>query len=180
MYGLAPDIEPTKKVKHMMRTSFAILLVIAGTLACDADNTNRLTFTAAGYSIAPLEAAPGDGTYQSLMMFLPASNGFAPNVNVQIQHFPGTVEDYAKLTLNQFKDAKLKLIEKKAAGKSAVSFEYQGEMQARPLHWYAIALKSGNKIYLVTATDLESNWKNSAAQLKRCVNSFQLDSKGPL
>jgi hypothetical protein len=146
-------------------------------LADAADSTNRLHFPASGFSISPLDVAPGEGTYQTLMMFLPASGRFAANVNVQIQPYEGTIEDYTKLTLEQLKEAKLKLVEKKAVGNSAAVFEYSGEMQGSTLHWYARAVKSGNKVYLITATDTASNWEKEAARLKNCVDSFRLEGE---
>jgi len=42
---------------------------------------------------------------QALMMFLPVTDGFAANVNVQIQPYAGTIEDYTALSLQQFKSA---------------------------------------------------------------------------
>jgi len=160
---------------NMIRTSITILLATL-TIAAAADSTNRLHFPAAGFSVAALDAGSDDATYQTLMMFLPVKDGFAPNVNVQIQQpYEGTIEDYTKLTLEQFKEAKLKVLEKKALGKSAAIFEYTGEMQGHALHWYARAVKAGNKIYLITATDAAANWQKDADQLKACVDSFRVE-----
>jgi hypothetical protein len=162
----------------MIKTSFAILLATL-TIAVAADSTNRLHFPAAGFSVAALDAAPGEATCQTLMMFLPVKDGFAPNVNVQIQQpYEGTIEDYTKLTLGQFKEAKLKVLDRKPLGKSAALFEYTGEMQGHPLHWYARAVKSGNKIYLITATDTAANWQKDADQLRACVDSFRVEGDG--
>jgi PsbP len=126
-----------------------------------------------------LDAAPGDATCQTLMMLLPVKDGFAPNVNVQIQQpYEGTIEDYTKLTLEQFKEAKLKVLGKKTLSKSAAVYEYTGEMQGHDLHWYAQAVKSGNKIYLITATDSAANWHKNADKLKACVDSFRVEGEG--
>jgi len=162
----------------MIRSLFALLLATV-TVAAAADSTNRLHFPAAGFSVAALDGVPGEATYQTLMMFLPAKEGFAPNVNVQIQQpYLGTIEDYSELTLEQFKEAKMKVLEKKTVGKSTAIFEYTGEMQGHTLHWYARAVKSGSKVYLITATDSAANWTKDAAQLKACVDSFRVDSEG--
>ena len=54
-----------------------------------------------------------------------------------------SIEEYAALTLKQFKDNKAKLIEQKKVGDSVFVFEYAGELQGQSLHWYARAEKSG-------------------------------------
>ena len=40
------------------------------------------------------------------------------------------------------------------------------------LHWYARAIKLENKIYLVTATSLQTNWDENKTELIKSVNSF--------
>lgn len=151
--------------------AFAMLLGSATV----AESTNRLSFPLAGFTIAPLDTSPGESTQQSLMMFLPATDGFAANVNVQIQTYSGTIDDYVALTLKQFKGMGIKLLEQKGPAKSVVVFEYTGEIQGRTLHWYVRAEKSGSKVYLVTATATPSQWNSEAARLKSCVDSFRCE-----
>ena len=161
-----------------MKTKQIFILFLA-TLALSlpaADSTNRLRFRVAGFSIAPLESSPGDNAYQALMMFLPATARFAANVNVQIQHYEGTIEEYTKLTLKQFEDAGIKVIEQKQTGKSAVIFEYSGKIEGRSLHWYARAEKTGTHVYLTTATATQEDWPKQAGQLKTCVDSFRCEN----
>ena len=112
------------------------------------------------------------------MMFLPATEGFAPNLNVQIQPYAGSIEDYVKLSLEQFKSAGLKVVQQKSLTKSVAIFEYTGETQGKSLHWYARAEKSGASVYLVTATALAQQWDNNEARLKSCVDSFHCDAGG--
>src|SRR6476469_6665409 len=128
-----------------------IVILLLATLALSlsaADSTNRLAFAVAGFSITPLTVPPGKTICQPLIMALPASGNFAGNVNVQIQPYSGTIGEYTALTLKQFKDAEIKVIEQKKAGTTAVVFEYNGEMQGRSLHWYARAEKAGGHVYL--------------------------------
>jgi hypothetical protein len=132
-------------------TIFLSLVTLALALPA-AEGTNSLYFPASGFSIAPLGASSGEKTVQILMMFLPATNNFAGNVNVQIQPYGATLEEYVRLTLDQCKDAGLKVIAQNKAGKSAVVFEYSGAPQGRALHWYARAEKTPGHVYLVTAT----------------------------
>jgi hypothetical protein len=160
----------TKKL--LLVSSFAILIASASA----AESTNRLHFPQAGFTIAPLESPPGESSQQALMMFLPASDGFAANVNVQIQPYTGTLEDYVTLSLQQFKSAGLRVVQQKSPAKSVAVFEYTGETQGKSFHWYARAEKSGSSVYLVTATATPQQWSKDAARLKSCVDSFRCDT----
>jgi len=153
-----------------------LFLVSFPLLLSAAESTNRLRFPLSGFSIAPLEVAPGQITCQPLTMSLPATSNFAGNVNVQIQPYSGTIDEYMTLTLKQFKDAGIKLIEQKKAGRLGVVFEYSGELQGQSLHWYARAEKAARYVYLATATAAEQDWPKQASQLKNCVDSFRCES----
>jgi hypothetical protein len=163
-----------------MKTKPALILFLT-TLALSlsaADSTNRLRFPIAGFSIVPLETPPGNTGCQAIMMFLPATASFAPNVNVQIQPYLGTIEEYTKLTLKQFEDAGIKLIEQRKEGKSVVFFEYSGKLQGRSLHWYARAEKVADHVYLATATATQEDWPKESAALRTCVDSLRCESGG--
>ena len=110
---------------------------------------------------------------QPLIMFLPASEGFAPNVNVQVQQYPNILKEYSDLSIKQFKQANLKILRNKQT-KTYVIFEYSGIMQGRKLHWYAVAYKKGDNVFLITATSTESQWKTHSKTLVSCVKSFKL------
>src|SRR5262249_44503147 len=91
-----------------------ILSVIASFLlladfANGAEATNRMHFPVSGFSIAPLEAPLEKAPQQSIMMFLPVKDGFAANVNVQIQPYDGSIKDYSALSLKQFSSAGFKV-----------------------------------------------------------------------
>ncbi|HEV7926207.1 MAG TPA: hypothetical protein VGR14_12675 [Verrucomicrobiae bacterium] len=160
----------------MKKLLYVLSFVLAVAFASDGQTTNQLHFSKSGFTIAPLDEPPGQSPQQVLMMFLPATKSFAPNVNVQIQPYAGTIEDYVTLSLEQFKSMGLKLSSQKAVGKSAVTLEYTGEMKGKPLHWYARAEKSGDKIYVATATASEEQWGTVATQLKTCVDSFRCEN----
>lgn len=130
-----------------------------------------MNFKEAGFSIKPLDGKPGSAGSQTLMMRLPAVNGFSGNVNVQIQPYPGTMEDYLKLSEAQFSQMGLKLISKSLNG-NELYIEYSGFMQGNNLHFYAKAIKVNGLFYLATATDLESQWASSSTKLKSVIDSF--------
>ncbi len=142
--------------------------------AGEGDKPAPLVFKNHGFSIAPLDET-GKGAQQVLMMFLPASDGFAPNVNVQAQEYADTMEAYVALSKSQVEQMKLKVISDKLAD-GVATMEYSGEVSGRQLHWYVRAAKKGGTVYLVTATALESQWKNTSAKLKACVDSFQFQT----
>ena len=144
-----------------------------------AEATNRLHFATSGFSIAPLEAPRGQVTQQVLVMFMPTAGDLTANVNVQIQPYDGSLDDYLKLSLKQFESANLRMVQQSRTKDSGAVFEYQGEIQNRRLHWYAKAQKSNGRVYLVTATALEEHWAEVAPSLKNCVDSFSCDSAGP-
>ena len=154
---------------------FVALSLILAARAPAAESTNLLRFPVGRFSIAPLEGTPGESIQQPLIMCLPAKQGFAANVNVQVQPFGGGLEEYKDITMKQFKDRDLKVITAKLVGNSELLLEYSGQFQAHELHWYARALKSGEHVYLVTATGLEDQWAEQGTQLKHCVDSFKCE-----
>ena len=139
---------------------------------------DKLVFPNNGFAIAPLDQ-PGEGANQVLFMFLPASAGFAPNVNVQTQKYAGTIEEYAAVSKKQFEDGQLKIISTAKPDKATAVFEYSGQMEGKALHWYARAALRNGAIYLITATALEDQWKDASAKLKSCVDSFELIDSRP-
>lgn len=149
-----------------------ILLVVVNLLASFA-YAETLEFPKLGFSIDGLDSAPTGAMVQPIQMFLPPMNGFAPNVNVQIQAYNGTIKQYRELSEGQFKQFNFTLLSIKETGNS-LSLEYKGAMQGLNLHWYAKAFKKGNYVYLVTATGTQADWEINKEKLISSVNSFQL------
>jgi hypothetical protein len=114
-----------------------------------------------------------EGSLMPLAMALTPKDGFASNINVMIQNFEGSIEEYATISEKQFKKINFTVLNKKVNGNSLI-YEYTGEMGGRKLHWYAKGVKRGNKVYLITGTAMEDAWSEEADKLKECVNSFKL------
>ena len=140
-----------------------------------ADSNNRLHFPTAKFSIAPLDSSPGPASHAIMMMTLLPTNNFAGNVNVQIQPYKGTIDEYLSLSLEQFKDNGIVVHAKRNIGKTAVAFDYTGKLQGQALHWYSRAEKSGDHVYLATGTATEKDWTTQGPKLKACVDSFKCD-----
>lgn len=157
-------------MKAAVKITFFLFFV--ANLASAGATVEKLTFKQAGFSIAPLDEQQ-QGPAQALIMFLPASNGFSPNVNVQIQPYPGRIDEYANLSKTQFKQIGFKVLAESKSNHSEVIFEYSGTLQGNNLHWYARAVQKNGTIYLITATATEEQWPKVADKLKECVNSFE-------
>ena len=149
---------------------FAILTLLVATKI----NAGTLVFEQSGYSIKSLDSPPPLAGSQPLQMLLPAVNNFSANVNVQIQPYNGTLSQYKDISDSQFKQYGFKPVLSKINSNS-ITFEYTGLMSGKNLHWYSKAYKQGNFIYLVTATEQESNWLKTKNQLISVVDSFKLN-----
>ncbi len=155
--------------------SLAIAILALGGVA-SAEPGTRLHFPRVGFSIAPLENESSNEPHGPLFMRLPPKDGFSANVNVEIQPFDGTMEGYADISRGQFKNAGFEIVSEKIVD-GQLTFEFKGEVEGNPLHWYAKAVKRKDRILLVTATATEAQWKDVSATLKACVDSFTLDEE---
>lgn len=166
----------------MNRSLIASLLLSTGSLATLAlAPADRIVFTQAGFSIDVLDSVPGTEPFQPLTMMMPASDGFAPNVNVQVQPYPDGLDAYRKLTLEQFQQLGLEVLQDREISATTLVFEYAGKMQGMDLHFYARALHRDGRIHLATGTSLVKQWEKAGPALKACVDSMDLpriDLKG--
>lgn len=127
-----------------------------------------------GFAIEALDAPPSTtAPTTAVMTFLPATDGFAPNINVNIQPYAGTLTSYIAISKDQFKKMNWIIVTEKQHGESEWIVEYAGPMQGTDLHFYARAVSNNGKVYLVTATAKESNWKTVAEVLRKNVDSFK-------
>lgn len=159
----------------MKRCKCVILLVFVCMICFGASTAGKLVFKTTGFSIQPLETEPLGHSYQAMSMLLPPSGGFAPNVNVQVQCFNGTIDMYAQISKKEFASLKMKLIKETKQGEDTIVFEYSGTFQARKLHWYAKAIATGKRVYLATATATEKQWVDVSDTMKACVDSLEVD-----
>ena len=162
-----------------MKTAVATSLLVLAGLAVQPEGSERLRFRINRFSIKPLEGQSASAVHQPLIMMLPPSQCFAPNVNVQIQPYRGSLDDYMVLSKSQFKAAKWTLVKEQKLGEDTVVFEFFGAAQGRPLHWFARAQKRGAKVYLATATATLAQWPKLSRKLIACVTSFKLEAGQP-
>ena len=111
---------------------------------------------------------------QIFQYFLPAVDGFAANVNMQIQPFDGDLDAYAQISEEQFTQLDFEVIDI-SRGDNELVYEYRGAMQGTMFHWYSRVVREGNYYYVVTATSLEERWETERDQLINSVHSFALN-----
>ena len=128
-----------------------------------------------GFSIEALDAPPSTTTATTaLMTFLPVSDGFAPNVNVNIQPYPGSMASYVTMSKDQFKQMNWTVVAEKQNGENEWIVEYTGPMQGNELHFYARAVANNGKVYLVTASSKETQWSSVSSLLRKAVDAFKI------
>ena len=134
-----------------------------------------------GFQIDALDAAPDASSPTTVIQtFLPATDGFAPNINVQVQPYTGTIKDYATTSKSQFEQMKWKVVSDQQPNDSEWNVEYTGSFNGSDLHFYARAVSANGKVYLITATAKESQWATLGDTLLKHVQSFKLTPPAPV
>jgi len=133
-----------------------------------------------GFQIDALDAAPDASSPTTVIQtFLPATDGFAPNINVQVQPYTGTIKDYATTSKSQFEQMKWKVVSDQQPNDTEWNVEYTGSFNGSDLHFYARAVSANGKLYLITATAKESQWATLGDTLLKHVQSFKLTPPAP-
>jgi hypothetical protein len=169
---------PAITLLTMRQLQLLILIAMLPAAVCAADegvlrfDSEGFTIDSTGFQVKSKE--PQTNAYGTLatFLYLPPTQGFAPNVNVLIQDVPATVQQYADLSKEQFKSANLTVLNDHLVGDTEWACEYSGNLQGKDLHFYARALKKGDKIYLITGTATPEQWDSASPKLKGAVDSF--------
>jgi hypothetical protein len=128
-----------------------------------------------GFQMDALDAAPDSSSPTTVIQtFLPATDGFAPNINVQIQPYTGTIKDYATTSKGQFEQMKWKVVSDQQPNDNEWNVEYTGSFHGSDLHFLARAVSANQKVYLITATAKESQWTTVGDTLRKHLESFKL------
>ena len=106
-----------------MKSSLIALASLCALLSPAAANT--IDLPKYGFSIEALDAESGSNAATPLMIFLPGTDGFAPNINVNIQPYPQSMKEYAALSRSQFGEMKWKVITEKMISDTEWMVEYQ-------------------------------------------------------
>ncbi|MGH7150908.1 MAG: DcrB-related protein [Planctomycetota bacterium] len=162
-----------------------LVLLLAATSFSDArgpETSTRYLDAANGYSIEPpaFPKVPTGVSCQTVIFFAPQEEGFAPNVNVQVQPWTKSLEEFLALSRSQFKEYDLTLLseeKRKVSGREAVAFDYEGDMQGRPLRWMALAVADAGRVILVTGTVPKGSFETHEKALRSCLASLQLNGR---
>jgi hypothetical protein len=125
------------------------------------------------FSIIPPKLTQSDDG-RILTFYLKSENGFAPNVNILIRKFNGTMEEYYEKTRFQAKSLNFQII-KSSFENNQSYFEYIGKLDDNQVHFYTKYVKNGEQIYVITATSLDIDWDKKKTELIKSVNSFNLN-----
>jgi hypothetical protein len=163
----------------LLRTILLVsLLPIVGSAQSDSDllrfESQGFSIDAKGFRVKRSDFGTAADQSPTVVLFLTPTGGFAPNVNVLIQDFPSSINDYVTLTKKEFDSAGIKILSENVVSPNEWMVEYEGILSGRSLHWYARAVKNGDKVYLTTATATPEQWNQLSSKLKQCVDSFVL------
>jgi hypothetical protein len=158
----------------MKNISWAICVAAFVSLAfCAKSGAATVELPLYGFQIDASDAAPDASNPTTVIQtFLPVTEGFAPNIIVQIQPYAGTIKEYVTITKKQFEEMKWKVVSDQQSGDNEWNVEYTGTFQGADLHFYARAVSRNGKVYLTTATAKESQWPTVSDTLRKHVESF--------
>lgn len=134
---------------------------------------NAAEFNRYGFSIDELETTIKDENVFALSMSLPAKDGFAPNINVQVQHFREGMEKYMEISRTQFKQMGVKVLDIRIEGDIGY-LEYTNVVQGMDMRFFAKVIKRGDTVYLATATVPEKRWLELSPLMVSRVESLTL------
>lgn len=159
----------------MSRKMFAVLVFIcvaAGVFG--QEEPSILRYSELGFSITPLEVVDDTPQLMVLHSFLPADHGFAPNINVMIQQYDGTLADYKVFSEKQLAQQGWTVLKSKMVTESDLWIEYTGAVDDKEFHWLVRVVQGNGKVYLITATSLKNQYRKYAVQLETSLKSFAL------
>jgi hypothetical protein len=159
-----------------MRKAIAISILVVAVASASLAGEQKNVFVSEDLGISievPISKESEASVQQVAMFFLPSSDGFTANVNIQKQRYSESMEAYDKLSTNQFTNFNWTVLNRRLKNDEVV-YEYKGDMQGKTLHWYARAIRRAQYIYLVTATCLDSRWQKQKIELMKSIDSFKI------
>jgi hypothetical protein len=127
-----------------------------------------------GWRLADLDALVAKEPRNFLVVEFDRSDGFTPNINIQIQKYPGTMKEYVEESHRGFDtlfDKKWSAVSEDQKGEKDYHIEIVGT-KGREFHFYQRAVKQGEKTYLITASALQSQWATLGDKMRRYVDAF--------
>jgi hypothetical protein len=135
----------------------------------------KAEFPKAGFSITPLDAAPGSAASQLIAQFLlPVEGGFAANVNVMVFTGHKDMKGFADITRKEFEQMKATILSEKQPDANTWLIDYTAKQKDTVIRFYARGELKGAHLYLATATCLSDQWEKHGPALKASVDSMKL------
>jgi hypothetical protein len=141
--------------------------------------TGQLVDEQFGFSLElpALGAANGQPVVTRAMILGPASDGFAPNLNVQVQYDATDVEAYVAVTRAQLAELGVKLAEPTkllVSGLPAVLLAYQGDLGSGVLSHQALAVVGRDRVWLATCSMTPAQAKQLAEACRQSLLSLRI------
>ena len=127
-----------------------------------------------GWRLADLDAVIAKEPNKVLHVESDRSDGFTPNIVIQIQQFPGTMKEYIEVSNKGWDalfDKKWSMVSETQKGEKEGFMELVGT-KGREFHFYGRAVKQDQKVYIIMATALQSQWATVGDKMRRYVDAF--------
>lgn len=162
-------------------------LVAGAARAAQPEEGRRHTEKAGGFSFVPpdgwtVREFPG---LKNKIVVGPARDGFAPNINVVEEAFPGTADAYIKATIPTLKQV-FKEVRIEASGPFETKSGLKGgrivaehRQNDKLLRQTFYCFGDGKTMHVVTCSALAEGGKDFDPVFERAMKSFRLEAKGP-
>lgn len=164
-------------MKEMFAAGLGCVALLAGGLA-SAESPANYRDPVYGFTLSTPVFAEGasNTTTTAVISMGAASDGFAPNVNVQVQRVGMSLDEFARISRDQFRQVGLTVHaeEQVELGTAQGLFwHYSGPMQGRELEIVAVAIRSGKDILLATGTATPEQFREVGPILRASVLSLR-------
>ena len=105
-------------------------------------------------------------------------NGFAANITLVKRVYTRGLKTFATNLRARLEKSNYKIELGEIADQRCL-FEYTGEVNYKLYHYFVIAQKRNNFLYLITATTLHKNWNSRKEQVLKSLDSFTLKDLPP-
>jgi len=175
---MCQDFEKLGNAASFKWTSvFVAILSLVVAQSARAEEPRPAVFSNLGFSIDVLDITPPKDTpiYESLRMLLPAEDGFASNIGIQYQTFPGTLQEYAELSEKDVKKSNFTLLHSKAkegAYYCELAYTLKVNEKEYEMRCHMKAIKADGNIILATITAPATRWEKDSKLLQPILNSL--------
>jgi hypothetical protein len=187
---------PTTATTNTRRTTTARWLTLAAIVGCAGllaatrpeqpvnsycDASTGLRFAPPRFDCVEPMKATSDGERATRVLaqfFAPSRDGFAANMNVQLQ--PTSLEAFKEASSAQWKAGYATLVEERSielAGRTGVEYRYRATMMQRDLEFLAIALPFDDGVLVATCTGLASRFAEDEPAFRASLASIELPAR---